>query len=255
VDNHGGKLVPVPANPDFSLNLSAIEAAITPKTKAVLINSPHNPTGAVYSRNAIKDLIEILKNASQSTGQTIFLISDEPYRRLAFDGLRVPALLDLYENAVVTTSFSKDLSIPGERIGYVAVNPVCPCKTQLLGAMTLANRILGFVNAPALIQRAVKDDLRAIVDVSIYKRRRDRLYDALTSFGYQCVKPEGAFYLFPKSPIPDDVQFVGMLQKKLILTVPGTGFGGPGYFRIAYCVSDETIEGSLKGFQEAIKEV
>ena len=252
VDNHGGKLVPVPANPDFSLNLSAIEAAITPKTKAVLINSPHNPTGAVYSRNAIKDLIEILKNASQSTGQTIFLISDEPYRRLAFDGLRVPALLDLYENAIITTSFSKDLSIPGERIGYVAVNPVCPCKTQLLGAMTLANRILGFVNAPALMQRVVAEVLNESVDVGIYQRRRDRFASILDEAGYEFTMPKGAFYFFPKTPI-DDVKFVSMLQEELILAVPGTGFGCPNHMRLAFCVDEAVIEGARAGFKRAME--
>lgn len=252
VDNHGGKLVPVPANPDFSLNLSAIEAAITSKTKAVLINSPHNPTGAVYAQNELKDLIQILKNASQSTGNTIFLISDEPYRRLAFDGIQVPAILELYENAIVTTSFSKDLSIPGERIGYVAVNPDCPCKAQLLGAMTLANRILGFVNAPALMQRAVAEVLYKSVDVGIYQRRRDVFASILREAGYEFTMPKGAFYFFPKTPI-DDVKFVSLLQEELILAVPGTGFGCPGHMRLAFCVDEKVIEGAREGFKRAMK--
>jgi aspartate aminotransferase len=156
---------------------------------------------------------------------------------------------------MVVTSFSKDRSLPGERLGYIAMNPAMENAQQTYDGLVLCNRILGFVNAPALIQRAVQTCLEDIVDVSVYKRRRDRLYDALTGFGYDLVKPQGAFYLFPKSPIDDDVAFVNVLQKKLILTVPGTGFGQSGYFRIAYCVSDATIEGSLKGFEEAIREV
>lgn len=252
VDNHGGKLVPVSANSDFSLNLSAIERAITPKTKAVLINSPHNPTGAVYAQNELKDLIQILKNASQSMGNTIFLISDEPYRRLAFDGIRVPAILELYENAIITTSFSKDLSIPGERIGYVAVHPDCPCKSQLLGAMTLANRILGFVNAPALMQRVVAEVLNESVNVNIYQRRRDLFASILSEAGYDFTLPKGAFYFFPKTPI-EDVKFVSLLQDELILAVPGTGFGCPGHMRLAFCVDEAVIEGARAGFKRAIE--
>lgn len=255
IDNHGGKAVQVPTREDFSLDLNAIEKAITAKTAAVLINSPNNPTGKVYSKEQIKGLADLLARKSAEIGRTIVLISDEPYRAITYDGVEVPSILQAYPHSLVVTSFSKDLSLPGERLGYVAMNPNMDSAAQTMNGMVLANRILGFVNAPALMQRAVKDVLRAVVDISVYKRRRDRLYDALTSFGYQCVKPEGAFYLFPKSPIEDDVSFVGMLQNKLILVVPGTGFGGPGYFRIAYCVSDETIEGALKGFQEAIREV
>lgn len=254
-DNHGGRAVLVPSLDDFSLDLGAIEQAINTKTAAVLINSPNNPTGKVYPEEQIRALGALLEKKSKEIGRAIVLISDEPYRGITYDGVKVPSILHAYANSIVVTSFSKDLSLPGERLGYVAMHPKMADATATMGGLVLANRILGFVNAPSLIQRGVKDVLREIVDVSVYKRRRDRLYEALTGFGYQCVKPEGAFYLFPKSPIPDDVQFVATLQKKLILTVPGTGFGGPGYFRIAYCVSDETIEGSLKGFQEAIKEI
>lgn len=254
-DNHGGKAVLVPTLEDFSLDVKAIEDAITPKTAAVLINSPNNPTGKVYSQKEIQALSAMLTKKSADIGRAIVLISDEPYRGITYDGILVPSILREYPNSIVVTSFSKDLSLPGERLGYVAMNPKMDDAEVTMNGLVLANRILGFVNAPALMQKAVKNVLREIVDVSVYKRRRDRLYNALTSFGYECVKPEGAFYLFPKSPIPDDVAFVAALQKKLILTVPGTGFGGPGYFRIAYCVSDETIEGSLKGFDEAIKEL
>jgi aspartate aminotransferase len=255
VDNHGGKAVLVPTKADFSLDMVAIEAAITSSTAAVVINSPNNPTGKVYSQAEIDELAALLSKKSAEIGRAITLISDEPYRGIIYDGVTVPSILKSYANSLVVTSFSKDLSLPGERLGYIAMNPAMENAAQTYDGLVLCNRILGFVNAPALIQRAVQTCLEDIVDVGVYKRRRDRLYDALTSFGYDLVKPEGAFYLFPKSPIDDDVAFVNVLQKKLILTVPGTGFGGPGYFRIAYCVSDATIEGSLEGFEEAINEV
>jgi aspartate aminotransferase len=253
-DNHGGKAVIVPTTEAFSLDLSAIERAITVNTAGVLINSPNNPTGKVYSEEEIRGLGELLERKSKEIGRAIVLISDEPYRGITYDGIKVPGILQAYSSSIVATSFSKDLSLPGERLGYIAVNPAMEQATLTMDGLVLANRILGFVSAPGLMQRAVKTVLREVVDVSVYKRRRDRLYEALTSFGYQCVKPEGAFYLFPKSPLADDVAFVALLQKRLVLTVPGTGFGRPGYFRIAYCVSDETIEGSLKGFKEAIEE-
>ena len=254
VDNHGGKAVMVPTCDDFSLDIDAIEAAFTPKTAAVLINSPNNPTGKVYSGVEIAELTKVLERKSIEIGRPVVLISDEPYRGITYDGVVVPSILKAYSNSITVTSFSKDLSIPGERLGYIAMSPRMENPTLTMDGLVLSNRILGFVNAPALMQRAVKDSLRNLVDVSVYKRRRDRLYEAIKDFGYDCVKPQGAFYLFPKSPIEDDVGFTALLQKKLILTVPGTGFGGPGYFRIAYCVSDETIEGSLKGFQEAFVE-
>jgi aspartate aminotransferase len=255
VDNHGGKVVLVPTQSDFSLDLAALEAAITKKTAAVLINSPNNPTGRVYSEQQVSDLGSLLERKGREIGRTIVLISDEPYRGIVYDGLTVPSILQAYAHSVVVTSFSKDLSLAGERLGYVAMSPKMENASLTMDGLVLSNRILGFVNAPALIQRAAMDHLRSVVDVAVYKRRRDRLYDALTSFGYECTRPEGAFYLFPKSPLADDVSFVGLLQKKLVLTVPGTGFGGPGFFRVAYCVADETIEGSLKGFQEAFQEV
>jgi aspartate aminotransferase len=255
VDNHGGTAVIVPSLPDFSLDLEAIEGAVTQKTAAVLINSPNNPTGKVYSQAQIDGLAELLGRKSREMGRPIVLICDEPYRGITYDDVSVPSILKAYDDSLIATSFSKDLSLPGERLGYIAINPKMSDAAATTDGLVLANRILGFVNAPGMMQRAVKDVLREKVDVAVYKRRRDRLYDALTAFGYECVKPEGAFYLFPKSPIEDDVAFVAHLQKKLILVVPGTGFGGPGYFRIAYCVSDATIEGALGGFEEAIKEI
>lgn len=255
VDNHGGSAVTVDSLKDFSLDLGAIEAAITAKTAAVLVNSPNNPTGRVYPQSQILELGQMLERKSKEYCRPIVLISDEPYRAIIYDGATVPSILKSYSNSIVVTSFSKDLSIPGERLGYIAVCPDMEDLDATIEGLVLSNRILGYVNAPALMQRAVKTCLRNVVDVSIYKRRRDRLYNALIEYGYECEKPEGAFYLFPRSPIPNDVEFVAMLQKKLVLTVPGTGFGAPGYFRIAYCVSDSTIEGSLKGFKQAIDEL
>jgi aspartate aminotransferase len=245
----------VPTKEDFSLDINAIEAAINPNTAAVLINSPNNPTGRVYPEDQIAQLADLLENKSKEIGRSIVLISDEPYRGITYDGVKVPSILKAYPNSIVVTSFSKDLSIPGERLGYVAVNPSIEDGATTMAGLVLSNRILGFVNAPALQQRAVKNSINAIVDVSVYQRRRDKLHGALTSFGYECVKPEGAFYLFPRSPIEDELAFVEKLREKLILVVPGSGFGGPGCFRISYCVSDETIDGALDGFKEAIDEI
>ncbi len=253
VDNHGGKLVPVESNPDFSLSLDEIEKAITPSTKAILLNSPHNPTGVIYSEDQIKNLAQLLEKASDRIGHTIFLLSDEPYRRLVFDGESVPPILKHYRESIVTTSFSKDLSIPGERIGYVAVNPNISNKNALIGALTLANRILGYVNAPALMQRVVGQALNANVDVKRYEKRRDIFASILSDAGYDFVMPKGAFYFFPKSPLSDDARFVGILQESRILAVPGSGFGAPGHFRLAFCVGDEVIERSREGFAKAME--
>lgn len=255
VDNHGGSAVQVPTAADFSLDLKAIEEAFTPKTAAVLINSPNNPTGKVYTKTEIQGLADLIDRKGKEYGRSVVLISDEPYRGIVYDGIEVPSILNAYRNSIVVTSFSKDLSLAGERLGYIAMNPGMDDAALTMNGLVLSNRILGFVNAPGLMQRTVKNVLRQIVDVSVYKRRRDRLYDALTGFGYECTKPGGAFYLFPKSPIESDVDFAAHLQKKLILVVPGSGFFGPGHFRISYCASDETIEGSLAGFKEAIEEV
>ena len=255
VDNHGGRLVPVDSMQDFSLDVEAIKRAITPRTKAVLINSPNNPSGAIYSEEGLKTLASTLKDAERCHGRPIFIVSDEPYRRLVFDNNYVPSILGHYKASIVTTSFSKDLSIPGERIGYVAVHPDAPQKKALLGALNLANRILGFVNAPALMQRVVADVMDSTVDIKIYERRRNLLAGILASAGYEFVMPQGAFYFFPKSPILDDVKFVSMLQEELILAVPGSGFGLPGHFRLAFCVDEEVIERSRAGFVAVMKKV
>ncbi len=252
VDNHGGVLKPVQCLPDFSLDLSSIEANITPKTKAILINSPNNPSGAVYDQSSLQQLASILTDASAKYSRPIYLISDEPYRRLSFDHVDVPPILNCYNNSIVTTSFSKDLSIPGERIGYVALNPDASDHDNLLNALILANRILGFVNAPAISQRIVSKCLHSCVDVSIYQARRDKLAEILSGAGYEFTMPRGAFYFFPKTPIEDDKKFVDILREERILAVPGSGFGAPGYIRIAFCVGDDVIERSKEGFERAI---
>ncbi len=254
-DNHGGTLKTVKTKPDFTLDIDAIASAITEKTKAVLINSPNNPTGQIYSKESLDDLGALLKNKGKELNQTIYLISDEPYRKIVYDGIRVPSIFTCYSETIIATSYSKDLSIPGERIGFIAVNPNAAFKNDLMGAMSLTNRILGFVNAPALMQRVVACMQGMTVDISAYARKRELLCEGLASCGYEFVKPAGAFYLFPKSPVPDDVEFVQVLQKELILVVPGSGFGGPGHFRIAFCVDDETIKKSIPGFKKAIESV
>lgn len=254
VDHHGGVVKLVKSKGDFSLDLWAVEEAITEKTKAVLINTPNNPTGRIYDEAAIRALASLLEDKGKKFGQAIHLISDEPYDKIVYDGMKVPSLLKAYRHSLIANSYSKTLSIPGERIGFIAVNPAIDSLDLLLGGLVMCNRTLGFVNAPAFIQRVLPRVLDVEVNVAEYQRKRDLLCDGLAACGYEFTKPEGAFYLFPKSPIADDVEFVRALQKKNILTVPGSGFGAPGYFRIAYCVEDRTIVNSLKGFGEVIRE-
>jgi aspartate aminotransferase len=254
VDNHQGKLVVVKSRPDFQLDLTAIEAALTPRTKAVLINSPNNPTGAVYSETGLRGLAELLRKKEAEYGNPIYLVSDEPYAGLVYDGVRVPPVLSIFDHAIVATSHSKDLALPGERIGYIAINPKIPEADILFNGLVFANRVLGFVNAPALMQRLVAGLQGQVAGVEIYRERRDIFYHHLTAIGFEVVKPEGAFYLFPKSPIPDDVAFINAALKYNLLLVPGSGFAGPGYFRIAYCVAKETIERSLPYFTKLAEE-
>jgi len=251
IENCGGEIRLVETNGDFSLNPSEIEKAIGVKTKAILINSPNNPTGVVYDQASFEKLGKVLKNKSQELGKTLYLITDEAYRRIVFDQIRLPIAFRNYPHTIRVTSHSKDLSLPGERIGYVAVNPLCEEVDELISAIVFANRTLGFVNAPALMQRLVAPLQKNSVNIREYEEKRDLFYNSLTAFGYEMVKPQGAFYLFPKAPIEDDVAFVKELQSKKILTVPGRGFGKPGYFRIAYAVDKKVIEGALPGFKEA----
>ncbi|MGD8610068.1 MAG: pyridoxal phosphate-dependent aminotransferase [Desulfobacterales bacterium] len=252
-DNHGGVFKTVRSKPDFQLDLDAMTHAITAKTKAVLINSPNNPTGQVYPEKDLVALGALLDEKSKNYKRTIYLISDEPYRKIVYDGVKVPSIFTSYNNSIIGTSYSKDISIPGERIGFIAVNPAADYRNELISGMTVANRILGFVNAPALMQRVVACMQGMSVEISEYARKREMLCDGLAAFGYEFTKPPGTFYLFPRSPIPDDVEFTNALKEERILVVPGSGFDGPGHFRIAFCVDDEVIKNSMPGFERAIK--
>ena len=254
VDNAGGETILVKTREDFSLDLEAMDEAINKKTKAVLINSPNNPTGKVYDETSIRALADLLRQKGRAYGKEIYLISDEPYRAIVYDGRQVPSVLASYEHSIVATSYSKTLSLSGERIGYLAVNPAISAVEEVMGAMVFCNRILGFVNAPALMQRVIAELQGVRVEVEEYRRKRDLLYDGLASAGYELTKPEGAFYFFPRCPIEDDVKFVTALHKRRILTVPGSGFAGPGHFRIAYCVDDATIMNAIEGFGETLRE-
>jgi aspartate aminotransferase len=253
VNNHNciGKLVTT--KEDFTLDLAAIESEVNQKTKAIIINSPNNPSGRVYDENSLNSLGKVLLKMKGKYGRPVYLLSDEPYSKLVYDGVIVPSVLKAYPYSLLITSYSKDLSLPGERIGYVAVNPEIENWRQIVDGLTFCNRILGFVNAPALMQRILPHLQGITVDVSEYRRKRDLLCKGLSEAGYSFIKPQGAFYLFPKSPIPDDILFVQALLEENILAVPGTGFGTPGYFRLAYCVEDRVIEKSMEGFRRAIK--
>jgi aspartate aminotransferase len=253
INNHNGIERLINTKEDFSLDLKAIEAGISPKTKAIIVNSPNNPSGRVYDDNSLSLLGKILLKMRKKYDRTVYLLSDEPYSKLVYDGIRVPSVFKAYPYSLIITSYSKDLSLPGERIGFVAVNPAMENWREIVDGLTFCNRILGFVNAPALMQRILPQLQGVTVDIREYQRKRDRLSGVLFDAGYSFIKPEGAFYLFPKSPIPDDVLFVRTLLEENILAVPGTGFGSPGFFRLAYCVEDRVIEGSTEGFRRAIK--
>ena len=238
-----------PTNTSFHLDIAAIEAAINPKTRVMLINSPNNPTGAVYSAGELAELGDVLERASRKFGRRIYLVSDEPYRKITY-GVDVPSVFQAYPHAIVVSSYSKELSVAGERIGYLAVHPEAEDAKLIVGAAAVTNTML-CVNAPSLIQLAVAQLQGVVVDVSVYQRRRDLLCQGLSEAGYEFNLPEGAFYLFPKSPISDDLKFVNMLKDELILVAPGIGFGAPGYFRLSYAVPDSTITGSFAGFKRA----
>ncbi len=255
IGNYDGVLVQ--ADPDtetFQLNLADFERKLSPKTKAVIINNPHNPTGVVFSEETIKTLAAILTKKQQEYGHAIYLLSDEPYRELAFDGAQVPFVTKYYENTMVVYSYSKSLSLPGERIGYVVIPDEVEDSEDTITAATIANRISGCVNAPSLIQLAVAKCVDAEVDLNYYDRNRKALYDGLTGFGFTCVRPEGAFYLWLKSPVEDEKAFVEAAKKYHILMVPGSSFACPGYVRLAYCVSYETIQNALPEFGKLAKE-
>ena len=254
IENHQGRPVVAPTDDAFIPDLATLEGLITPKTRAVLINSPNNPSGALYPEGVVRQLGELLGRKEREFGTEIFLLSDEPYRRILFDGLTYPHIFAHHHASVAVHSHSKDLAVPGERIGYIALNPEYEGKGQLLNGIIFWNRSLGFVNGPAVMQHAIRGLQGMSVDAAEYQRKRDYLYRELSGMGYQVVKPQGAFYLFPKSPIEDDVAFVDALQQKRVLTVPGVGFGSPGHFRLSYCVEDRVLEGAMEGFAECARE-
>lgn len=254
-ENYGGVLKSVPSKQDFSLDIGAFEAAITPKTRAVIINSPNNPTGQIYSAGEIEALAGLLTRRSAENGRPIYLISDEPYRFLNFDGVEIPGVFRYYDASVVIGSFSKNLSLPGERIGFVAVNPALENAEELVGGLIFCNRTLGFVNAPVLGQKLILKCAESAVDVNIYRTRRDRMAKVLTDAGIEFTMPRGAFYFFPKSPVEDERVFIEALVNERILAVPGRGFGMPGYFRLAFCVSEKTIADSAESFKRAVAAV
>ena len=252
--NHGANLVAVAAIQDtFSPDIGKLEAAINSKTRAVLINSPHNPTGVVYDKEELGAIVDLLDKKSAEYGRPIWLIADEPYRFLTYDGVTVPSVLGLYPYAVAISSLSKNLSMPGERIGYIAISPDLPEKKKLMAALTLANRILGFVNPPVIGQHILEKAIGATVNTDIYARRRNAMANVLTDAGYEFPMPKGAFYFFPKAPGSDDVAFVRKLLNERILAVPGSGFGYPGHFRLAFCVDEKVIEKAAPGFERALK--
>ena len=255
VRNYDGVLVEIsPDTATFQPNLAEFEKKITPKTKAVIVNTPHNPTGVVYSEETIRKLSAILEAKQKEFGTVIYLISDEPYRELAYDGVEVPYLTKYYDNTVVGYSYSKSLSLPGERIGYLVIPDEADGSEELISAATIANRTLGCVNAPSLIQKVVAKCVDAKTDLAAYDKNRQALYNGLKEFGFECIKPQGAFYLFVKSPIADEKQFCEAGKKYNILMVPGSSFACPGYVRLAYCVSYETICNSLPEFRKLAAE-
>ena len=256
VKNYDGVLVEVsPDTSTFQPNLEEFKSKINEKTKAVIVNNPHNPTGVVYSEDTIKKLAAILEEKEKEVGHPIYLISDEPYRELAYDGVEVPYLTKYYKDTIVGYSYSKSLSLPGERIGYVVIPDELDGSDEVIQAATIANRILGSVNAPSLIQKVVGRCVDAAVNVEYYDRNRKTLYEGLTKLGFECVKPQGAFYLFVKSPTKDEKEFVEAAKKYNILMVAGSSFACPGYVRLSYCVSYESIQNSLPEFDKLAKEL
>lgn len=255
VDNCGGKTVVVPADTaTFQPNLEALSKAVTRKTKAVIINSPNNPTGVVYSEESLKGISAVLEAKEREYGSAIYVVSDEPYSKIIYDGVKIAPVLSIFKNAIIVNSFSKSLGLAGERIGYIAASSNIEDVSTLMKALAYCNRTLGFVNAPGLFQRVIAESLDAKIDVEDYKAKRDFLYDNLVRLGFECVKPQGAFYLFPKSLIADEVEFAKAATKYNILLVPGSGFGCPGHVRLSYCVNFDMIKNSIPAFEKLAKE-
>jgi aspartate aminotransferase len=255
IDNHGGVPKIVPTTAEFDPDIVALDAAIGPQTRALILNSPNNPTGRVYGHSVVDEVARLLERKQKQFGTVIYLLSDEPYRALVYDDIDQPVIATYYANSIVCTSHSKDLGLPGERIGHIAVSPDCADAGELVNGMAFAIRTLGFVNAPAIMQRVITSLLDCSVDVDFYRRNRDTLYTELRGFGFEMQRPQGAFFLFPKTPIPDDIAFVRGLQKHHILTVPGSGFGTPGYIRISYSVERDMLERSLPVWEQAAREL
>ena len=250
IDNHGGRPVVVPCDREtFQPDVRAIDAALTPRTRAILLNSPNNPSGAVYPEALLRELAVALDEAGRRFGTTIHVLSDEPYSEIVFDGTTVPSTFSIFRNAIVASSWSKSLALPGELIGFAAVHPQADDAESIVAALIYANRILGFVNAPALFQTVVAKAIDARVDIESYTDRRNRLYRIVTESGFQCRMPQGALYLFVRSPEEDDVAFAARAAAHRVLVVPGTGFGFPGFFRLTFCVDVSTIEGSEKAWK------
>ncbi len=249
VRNHAGKMVPVETGEDFLPDVERVAEAITPRTRAILLNTPNNPTGRAYPESVLRRLDDLI----ESLNHPVTVVSDEPYKPIVFDGLKQPEVVSIIRRTVVANSWSKTFSIPGERIGYLAISPRLEERAVLHAACAFTNRVLGFVNAPAIWQRVVAEALEVQIDFSEYQARRDVMCDALARMGYDAPKPEGTFYLFPKTPIPDDVAFVRLLAQEGVLAVPGAGFGRAGYIRLSLTVPMSMIERSLPAFQRAIE--
>jgi aspartate aminotransferase len=248
ISNQGGRMIPVETNEDFSLDVAAIEAKITPKTRVIILNTPNNPTGAIYSEAALRELESMLQRADH----TIVVLSDEPYKSIIYDGAQCPELASIISNCIITTSWSKKWGLAGERIGYLAISPKLPGADALSNACTFTNRILGFINAPAIWQLVSAEAPDESTDMAIYQEKRDLMCDGLARIGYDVCRPQGAFYVFLKTPIPDDIQFIRILQDEGVLAVPGSGFGRGGYIRLSLTVPRETIIRSLPAFERAL---
>lgn len=255
VENQGGRTVVVgPDTSTFEPKLDVLEKTITPNTKAIIINNPNNPTGVIYKESTLTSIEEILQRKQKEFGTTIYVLSDQPYAEIVYDNVKVPNMLSIFQNAIIVNSFSKSLGLAGERIGYIAASSRIENVDLFMKACAFCNRTLGFVNAPGLFQKVVADSLDAKVDVEGYEKRRNFLYENLSRLGFECVKPQGAFYLFPKALMADDVEFVKRAMKYNLLLVPGSGFGYPGYFRMSYCVKFDMIERSIPAFEELVAE-
>ncbi|MBN1570497.1 MAG: pyridoxal phosphate-dependent aminotransferase [Acidobacteria bacterium] len=251
IGNHGGRMVPAETKEDFSLDIAEIESKITPQTRVIILNSPNNPTGVIYSESALRDLEGVLKRADHP----IAVLSDEPYKAYAYDGATVPEMASIISNYILTTSYSKTWSLAGERIGYTAISPRLADADSLIHACTFTNRILGFINAPAIWQLVTAEAPEALPDLSVYREKRDLMCDGLAEIGYEVSKPQGAFYVFLKTPIPDDMKFLRILQAEGVLVVPGSGFGRGGYVRLSLTVPRETIVNSLPAFARALAKI